>query len=151
MESHYGPLSRGKQCLMKTIPAAAWRVEARRGGGEASQSPALDSSHGNGNEDQRKQCRGRTGRRWRGLEWVFGRDSQWEPVPGRCATGNGDVGRGWPFEWRRGRNTGSFLKKCFSLNIFRYWEDGPGEIFLKNHWRHNQDAGILSQRKTNIT
>lgn len=40
----------------------------KEGGGEASQSPVLDSSHGNGNEDQRKQFRGRSGRRWRGLE-----------------------------------------------------------------------------------
>lgn len=39
--------------------------EGRR---EASESPALGSSHGNGNEDQRKQCRRRTGRRWRGLQ-----------------------------------------------------------------------------------
>lgn len=91
----------------------------KEGGGEASQSPVLDSSHGNGNEDQRKQFRGRSGRRWRGLE----RGSLGETASGnQCQDGvplaTGDVGRGWPFEWRRDRNTGSCLKKCFSLNIF---------------------------------
>lgn len=39
-------------------------MEARRGAGEASQSPALGSSHGNGNEDEREQCRARTGSNW---------------------------------------------------------------------------------------
>jgi hypothetical protein len=33
MESYYRFLSRGKQYLMETIPAAVWRMEA---GGEAS-------------------------------------------------------------------------------------------------------------------
>lgn len=40
----------------------------------------------------------------------FRRQSQWEPMPGLCATGNGgNIGEGRPFEWRRERNTRSFF------------------------------------------
>lgn len=45
------------------------------------------SSHGNGNKDQRKH--------WPKVAWAGGRssrgDSQWEPGPGQCATGNGGM------------------------------------------------------------
>lgn len=108
MESHCGFLSRGKQCLMKTIPAAVWRMEARRGAGEASQSPALSSSHGDGNEGEREQCGARTGSNWWRLEVRLGVRAR-EPAPGQCAMrNNGSAGKGWPLEWRRERNTGSY-------------------------------------------
>lgn len=46
----------GKQCFLKTIPAAVRRTEAGR-------PVRVLHCHGNGNEDQRKQGRGRTGRK----------------------------------------------------------------------------------------
>lgn len=143
MESHCGFLSRGKQCLMKTIPAAVWRTEARRGAGEASQSPALSSSHGDGNEEEREQCGVRTGSNWWRLEVRLGIRAR-EPAPGQCAMrNNGNAGKERPFEWRREKNTGSFFPP---FNSFQFQENVPGG----NHWRHNQEAGNVDLRTIDI-
>lgn len=149
MESHCGFLSTGKQCLMKTIPAAVWRMAERRGGRETSQSPALSSSHGNGNEGQRKQCGERTGRNWcRRKAGAFG----------ETASENGSqdcvplatvemLGKDGHLNGERRGTQGLFS----TFNIFQYGENVIGELVLENHWRHTQDAGNADFRTKKIS
>lgn len=129
MESHCGFLSRGKQCLMKTIPAAVWRMQARRGGGEAMESSALSSSHGNGNEDQRKQCRGRTGRNRCRLEvGAFGKSASGNQCQDGVPLATMEMLEKGGHLNGEGRGT---LGLFFPFNIFQYRQNVPGEIFSK--------------------
>lgn len=149
MESHCGFLSRGKQCLMKTIPAAVWRMAERRGRREAGQSPVLSSSLGNGNEGQRKQCRERTGRNWcrrevgASGETASGKQRQ-DCVPLATVEMLGNDGH----LHREERGTRGLFS---TFNIFQYGGNAIRETVLKNHWRHNQNAGNADFRILEIS
>lgn len=134
---------------MKTIPAAVWRMAERRGGREASQSPALSSSHGNGNEGQRKQCGERTGRNWCRLEaGAFGDGASGNqcqdcvPLATVAILGKDGHLSG------EGRGTRGLFS---TFNVFQCGEKVIGEIVLENHWRHTQDAGNVDFRTIEIS
>lgn len=87
--------------------------DSGEGGGEASQSPALRSSHGNGNEDERKQCRGRAGSTWCRLEvHAFGNTASGNQCQDHTPLATMEtlerVGH-WNGEWRRTLGLYSFF------------------------------------------
>lgn len=80
MESHYGFLNRGKQCLMETIPAAVWRREA---------GTTAESSAKQGTIEMEMRVRGVVSiprKNWQKREQTGSRSpqrgGQWEGVPG---------------------------------------------------------------------
>lgn len=121
------------------------RGEEGKQAGEASQSPALSSSRGNGDEDERKQRRGRAGSWWcRRDVRACGDPAREDPCQDTMPLATMEMLRKGGHLNGKGRGTlGCFFRLVWfgflPLTFSQVRRNVPGD---KNPWRHHQDAGM---------